>query len=55
MEDDHGVHAEQVLPLVQTWRARGGAVRTDFRPTGGHTSDHATAEWFSDQIAWCLA
>jgi pimeloyl-ACP methyl ester carboxylesterase len=54
MKDDHGVHAEQVLPLVATWETRGGRVLTDFHPTGGHTSDYATAEFFERAIAWCL-
>ena len=40
---DAGVHQEQVLPLMETWQARGGAVVLDERPTGGHTSDYATA------------
>jgi pimeloyl-ACP methyl ester carboxylesterase len=55
MEDDRGVHAEQVLPLVEQWRSRGGAVQTDFHPAGGHTSDYATADWFGEQLRWCLA
>lgn len=53
-QDDHGVHEEQVLPLVSTWEARGGRVRTDFHPTGGHTSAYATGEFFEDTISWCL-
>lgn len=55
MCDDDGVHAEQVLPFVAQWRARGGVVDLDERATGGHTSEYATAEWFADRIAWCLA
>ena len=39
--DDLGVHDEQVLPLCEAWRATGGTVHLDERPTGGHTSDHA--------------
>jgi hypothetical protein len=54
MQDDDGVHDEQVLPLVSTWKARGGRVLTDFHPTGGHTSDYATAEFFEQAISWCL-
>jgi pimeloyl-ACP methyl ester carboxylesterase len=54
MEDDHGVHDEQVIPLVERWRGRGGTVDCDFRPTGGHTSEHATADWFEHRIRWCL-
>jgi hypothetical protein len=54
MADDHGVHQEQVEPLVALWRSRGGAVRADFRPEGGHTSEFATPEWFRDQVDWCL-
>jgi pimeloyl-ACP methyl ester carboxylesterase len=54
MEDDRGVHSEQVIPLVERWQERGGEVDCDFRPEGGHTSDHATAEWFEQRILWCL-
>jgi hypothetical protein len=54
MEDDQGVHDEQVIPLVERWRGRGGVVDCDFRPTGGHTSDQATADWFEHRIRWCL-
>ena len=55
MEDDHGVHDEQVIPFVERWRARGGrAVDCDYRPEGGHTSDFATADWFEHRIRWCL-
>jgi pimeloyl-ACP methyl ester carboxylesterase len=55
MLDDDGVHAEQVLPLVDLWRSRGGAVAADYRETGGHTSDHATPEYFRTAIGWCLS
>ncbi len=54
MLDDDGVHDEQVVPLIETWRAGGGQVRTDFHPTGGHTSDNATPEFFSGAIGFCL-
>lgn len=54
MLDDDGVHDEQVVPLIETWRAGGGQVRTDFHATGGHTSDNATPEFFSDAIGFCL-
>jgi pimeloyl-ACP methyl ester carboxylesterase len=54
MEDDVGVHEEQVVPLVEIWRRRGGSVRTDFRETGGHTSDYATPEFFAEAIEWVL-
>ncbi|MCB1509848.1 MAG: methyltransferase domain-containing protein [Hyphomicrobiaceae bacterium] len=40
--DDHGVYHEQVVPLVEAWRAKGGAVDLDIHATGGHTSDFAT-------------
>lgn len=53
-EDDAGVHDEQVVPLVGRWRARGGDVTTDFRPSGGHTSDWATRAVLLDAVA-CLA
>lgn len=54
MLDDHGVHQEQVLPLVDLWRNRGGEVTTDFHGTGGHTSDYATVDYFVRSIEWCL-
>lgn len=54
MEDDAGVHEEQVLPLVGIWREHGGDVRTDYRPNGGHTSEHATPEFFDDAVRWVL-
>lgn len=54
MEDDHGVHDEQVLPLVAAWQGRGARVLTDFQASGGHTSDHATVEFFRHSISWCL-
>jgi pimeloyl-ACP methyl ester carboxylesterase len=50
MRDDDGVHEEQVLPFVSAYRARGGWVELDERATGGHTSDHATADWFRGAI-----
>lgn len=48
--DDVGVHAEQVLPLVDEWRRRGGRADLDTRPTGGHTSDYATRELLLDVV-----
>ena len=54
MEDDGGVHDEQVIPFVERWRARGGAVDCDYRPEGGHTSEFASADWFEHRIRWCL-
>jgi pimeloyl-ACP methyl ester carboxylesterase len=54
MQDDRGVHAEQVLPLVSTWRERGGRVLADFHATGGHTSDYANPQFFEHAISWCL-
>lgn len=53
-EDDAGVHDEQVVPLVERWRAEGGDVTTDFRPAGGHTSDWATRAVLLDAVS-CLA
>jgi len=44
------VHDEQVVPLVERWRARGGDVTTDFRPSGGHTSDWATRAVLLDAV-----
>jgi dienelactone hydrolase len=54
MLDDHGVHEEQVLPLVEAWKGASGDVKTDFHPRGGHTSEYASAEFFSAAIRWCL-
>jgi hypothetical protein len=55
MADDRGVHIEQVLPLVETWRAHGGSVALDVRPTGGHTSDHASRALLLDATDALLA
>ena len=52
--DDHGVHIEQVEPLVELWRRRGGATLNDFHAHGGHTSERATPKFFRKAIAWCL-
>lgn len=54
MLDDHGVHDEQVAPLVATWKRGGGDVLTDYHARGGHTSDYATEEFFAESIRWCL-
>jgi pimeloyl-ACP methyl ester carboxylesterase len=54
MLDDHGVHEEQVVPLVELWRSRGGDIWADYHPSGGHTSDHATHGYFAEAIDWCL-
>jgi hypothetical protein len=48
--DDHGVYAEQVLPLRDQWTAKGGPVDLDVRPTGGHTSDFAPRALLLDAI-----
>jgi RimJ/RimL family protein N-acetyltransferase len=53
--DDAGVYDEQVLPLVERWRAAGGVVDLDARPRGGHTSDHATKPLLLDVTARLLA
>jgi pimeloyl-ACP methyl ester carboxylesterase len=55
MEDDDGVHFEQVLPLIDLWRSRGGEVQPEFHATGGHTSGYATPEYFTRSLDWCLA
>jgi hypothetical protein len=39
-----------VLPFVELYRGRGGEVVLDERATGGHTSDYATPEWFTEQL-----
>jgi hypothetical protein len=54
-EDDAGLHAEQVLPLVEQWRAKGGRFWLDARPIGGHTSDWATKALLLDATASLLA
>jgi hypothetical protein len=53
--DDGGVHAEQVVPLAERWRAKGGQVFLDTRPTGGHTSDYATRPLMLDAVRRLLA
>ena len=50
-EDDAGVHDEQVVPLVEQWRAKGGRAWLDARPRGGHTSDWATKPLLLDAVA----
>lgn len=50
-EDDHGVFHEQVVPLVEQWRAKGGRAWLDARPQGGHTSDWATKPLLLDVVA----
>lgn len=54
-EDDTGVYQEQVLPLVDGWRAAGGRVDVDLRPVGGHTSDFATRAVLLDVVDRILA
>lgn len=54
MLDDHGVHDEQVVPFVAKYREAGGAVCLDYRTTGGHTTKHATVDFYQRAIAWCL-
>jgi pimeloyl-ACP methyl ester carboxylesterase len=54
-EDDIVVHRDHVVPLVGRWRSR-GVVELDVRPTGGHTSEHATRQLLLDVIGrWFLA
>jgi pimeloyl-ACP methyl ester carboxylesterase len=50
-EDDAGVHQEQVVPLIEQWRSKGGRAWLDARPHGGHTSDWATKPLLLDAIA----
>jgi pimeloyl-ACP methyl ester carboxylesterase len=54
-KDDAGVYDEQVLPLVDEWRAKGGKAWLDARPIGGHTSDWATKPLLLDTTAALLA
>jgi hypothetical protein len=49
--DDSGVYPEQVPPLVDEWRLRGGAAIVDLRSEGGHTSAYATRPLLLDAIA----
>jgi pimeloyl-ACP methyl ester carboxylesterase len=49
--DDDGVFDEQVVPLVDQWRAKGGTAWLDARPEGGHTSDFATKPLLLDAVA----
>ena len=53
--DDAGVHEEQVVPLAERWRGKGGEVFLDIRPTGGHTSDYATRPLMLDAVQHLLA
>jgi len=48
--DDAGVHFEQVLPLVRSWK-RVGSVFLDERRWGGHTSEYATRAVLLDVIS----
>jgi pimeloyl-ACP methyl ester carboxylesterase len=48
--DDDGVFPEQIEPLLAGWRAAGGSVEADIRPTGGHTSDWAPRALLLDVI-----
>src|SRR4051812_28021692 len=41
-KDDAGVYEEQVLPLVDEWRGRGGKARVGPPPAGGPPRDRAT-------------
>jgi pimeloyl-ACP methyl ester carboxylesterase len=50
-EDDEGVFREQVQPLIEQWRAKGGRAWLDARRVGGHTSDWATKPLLLDAIA----
>lgn len=52
--DDAGVHEEQVRPLVDAWHAAGGELIFDERPTGGHTSEHATRPLLVDVVGRLL-
>ena len=48
--DDHGVHFEQVVPLVEQWRKNGGVAWFDDRKVGGHTSKYATRALLLDVV-----
>ena len=53
--DDEGVHEEQVVPLVTSWRTGGGGVYWDLRSTGGHTSDYSSGSLLLDAADHLLA
>jgi len=53
--DDFGVHNEQVLPLVEAWREKGGRVDLDVRPVGGHSAVFGTRPLLLDAIAKLLS
>ncbi len=53
--DDTGVYDEQIVPLVEQWRSKGGDVTVDARKTGGHTSRFATAPLLNDVVDRLLA
>ncbi|NDG26296.1 MAG: hypothetical protein EB120_03860 [Proteobacteria bacterium] len=49
-KDDHGVHVEQVLPLVEAWHKAKSVVFFDERPYGGHGSDFCTKAMIVDLL-----
>ena len=53
--DDHGVHFEQVVPLIQEWRKSNSRVWFDDRRSGGHTSEFATRAVILDSTHNLLA
>jgi hypothetical protein len=53
--DDVGVHKEQVLPLVNAWREKGGRVDLDVREAGGHEAIYGTRPLLLDAISKILA
>jgi hypothetical protein len=53
--DDVGVHNEQVLPLVNAWREKGGSVDLDVRRVGGHEAIYGTRPLLLDAIAKIFA
>lgn len=48
-KDDHGVHYEQVEPMITMWNRSGDTI-LDVRAYGGHTSEYATRSLILDVI-----
>jgi hypothetical protein len=48
--DDHGAYKEQIVPLTEMWRQKGGQLALYIRPTGGHTSEYATEAVLHDVV-----
>jgi hypothetical protein len=49
--DDHGAYKEQIVPLAEMWRQKGGQLDLYIRPIGGHTSEYATEAVLHDIVS----